>query len=114
MAELEADDADSIERARAFAQEVMEDESEDAVEVRDYLRMRNFLRRHENEFEFARSVFGDLVEERADAYPYAYRKTKHSLSRDLVLDDTKPRILAVHGGTKPSVSPEVLNWENFL
>ena len=43
----------------------MEDESEDAVEVRDYLRMRNFLRRHENEFEFARSVFGDLVEERA-------------------------------------------------
>ena len=65
MAELGADDADSIERARAFAQEVMEDESEDAVEVRDYLRMRNFLRRHENEFEFARSVFGDLVEERA-------------------------------------------------
>ena len=65
VAELEADDADSIERARAFAQEVMEDESEDAVEVRDYLRMRNFLRRHENEFEFARSVFGDLVEERA-------------------------------------------------
>ena len=39
---------------------------EDVVaEVRDYLRMRNFLRRHENEFEFARSVFGDLVEERA-------------------------------------------------
>ena len=38
---------------------------EDVVaEVRDYLRMRNFLRRHENEFEFARSVFGDLVEER--------------------------------------------------
>ena len=74
VTELEADDADSIERARAFAQEVMEDESEDAVEVRDYLRMRNFLRRHENEFEFARSVFGDLVEE-----------------------DTKPRILAVHG-----------------
>ena len=65
VAELETDDADSIERARAFAQEVMEDESEDAVEVRDYLRMRNFLRRHENEFEFARSVFGDLVEERA-------------------------------------------------
>ena len=65
VTELEADDADSIERARAFAQEVMEDESEDAVEVRDYLRMRNFLRRHENEFEFARSVFGDLVEERA-------------------------------------------------
>ena len=63
VTELEADDADSIERARAFAQEVMEDESEDAVEVRDYLR--NFLRRHENEFEFARSVFGDLVEERA-------------------------------------------------
>ena len=52
VAELEADDADSIERARA-------------LEVRDYLRMRNFLRRHENEFEFARSVFGDLVEERA-------------------------------------------------
>lgn len=65
MAELEADDADAIERARAFAQEVMEDESEDAVEVRDYLRMRNFLRRHENEFEFARSVFGDLVQERS-------------------------------------------------
>lgn len=65
VAELEADDADAIERARAFAQEVMEDESEDAVEVRDYLRMRNFLRRHENEFEFARSVFGDLVQERS-------------------------------------------------
>lgn len=30
VAELETDDADSIERARAFAQEVMEDESEDA------------------------------------------------------------------------------------
>ncbi|MEC4271663.1 helix-turn-helix domain-containing protein [Adlercreutzia sp. R25] len=64
MAELEADDADAIERARAFAQEVMEDESEDAVEVRDYLRMRNFLRNHENEFEFSRTAFADLTQER--------------------------------------------------
>ena len=92
VAELETDDADSIERARAFAQEVMEDESEDAVEVRDYLRMRNFLRRHENAASLAISSKSE-----PDAHPYAYRKLKHSLSRDLVLDDTKPRFLAVHG-----------------
>lgn len=64
VAELEANDTDAIERARAFAQEVMEDDSDDTVEVRDYLRMRNFLRNHGHELEFARTAFADLAQER--------------------------------------------------
>ncbi len=64
VAELEADNVDTIERARTFVQEVMEDDSDDAVEVRDYLRMRNFLRNHENEFEFSHATFASLARER--------------------------------------------------
>lgn len=64
IAELEADNVEAIKRARTFVQEVIEDDSDDAVEVRDYLRMRNFLRNHENEFEFTRTAFADLAQER--------------------------------------------------
>ena len=42
----------------------MEDESNDMVEVRDYLRMRNFLHNHENEFEFSSTTFQALAQER--------------------------------------------------
>ena len=64
VAELEADDADAIENARVFVRDVMEDESNDMVEVRDYLRMRNFLHNHENEFEFSSTTFQALAQER--------------------------------------------------
>ena len=64
VAELEANDADAIENARVFVRDVMEDESNDMVEVRDYLRMRNFLHNHENEFEFSSTTFQALAQER--------------------------------------------------
>jgi len=65
IAEVDVNDAAAIERARAFAQEVMDDASADGVEVRDYLRMRNFTRNHRNACAFCHLDWGDLEQKRA-------------------------------------------------
>lgn len=64
VAELDAADGDLIEQARAFVKAVLDDNGGDEVEVRDFLRMRNFMRNHENEYEFASLDFPTLRETR--------------------------------------------------
>lgn len=64
VAELDAEDGELIERARAFVKAVLDDDGDDEVEVRDFLRMRNYLRNHENEYEFSSLDFPTLQETR--------------------------------------------------